>query len=312
MKRTSYFRISLTRNCNQSCFFCHQEGVVGDGTELSIDDIVFACKIAKKMGFTKFKLTGGEPTLRADICSIVHELSKLNLLDFSMITNGSTLEHLAIPLIEAGLKRLNVTVNTLNEKRYSIINERHFVPLVNIIRGVDEAIRVGFSDMKINFVYMDESSDCDLAEMIDFVSQRKITLVVLPILPNDYMDNMPSWEIVRDKIANYGIEREISDIDGEGIKRVFLVMKCGAKVLIRQEKLSTYTPYKFCKMCTERHRCQEGIFSLRLSPYGVLIPCLVSPHKQIDISVAIKRRDMNETENAINQILSLTNAEDLL
>ncbi len=119
--KTNYFRISLTDKCNLNCFFCHNEGQEkpsGKGNFLRADDYVFVSKIAKDLGYTKFKLTGGEPTLHPEVLKIVKGISSLQVKDLSMITNGIRLDKLAYPLKEAGLNRLNVSLYTLNPEKF--------------------------------------------------------------------------------------------------------------------------------------------------------------------------------------------------
>jgi len=291
LQKTKYLRISVTEQCNQSCFFCHYEGSRESGVQLSTDDIVFFCAIAQKLGFMKFKLTGGEPTLREDICDLIYRLSELRLADLSMITNGSTLESSALLLWKAGLRRLNITLNTLNEKRHMEINTNAYVPVENIVRGIDTALRVGYTNMKINFVYEGENSDSDLNDLLNFVSQRSLTLVLLPILPVKHGIVTPNLSFLYTKMKKYGISEERTETDMEGIKRIYFVTKNSAKVLLRQNELSSHRPYVFCAECSEIDRCKEGIFPLRLSVHGVLIPCLANNHNQIELKASIKHRD---------------------
>ena len=105
LKQSKYLRISVVNTCNFSCFFCHNEGADITGEKLSIDALEFACQIAKKEGFNKFKLSGGEPTIRKDIIQLVKRLSAIGLEDFSMITNGVLLEDFAEPLRKSGLQK---------------------------------------------------------------------------------------------------------------------------------------------------------------------------------------------------------------
>jgi cyclic pyranopterin phosphate synthase len=304
MKRMRYLRISVTEQCNLSCFFCHHEGSLEDGYLLSNDDIVFICSLAKKMGFLKFKLTGGEPTLRKDICELIRKLSDLNLADLSMITNGSTLESLAMLLWDSGLRRLNVTLNTLDENKHRRINERGYIPIERIISGIGVALGVGFADMKINFIYIDESSNKDLDDVLDFVARHSLTLVLLPVLSMKHNEIVPCLSDLYAIIKNYGIISERYEHDMEGIQRTSLVLENGAKILLRNAELADYKPFVFCERCEENTSCKEGIFPLRLSARGTLIPCMATLRNRIAIRAAIERRDESTIIDAISNILS--------
>ena len=302
IRKTRYLRISVTDLCNQTCFFCHKEGCAERGSLLSIEDFAFVCETARDLGFVKFKLTGGEPTVRDDICRLVEKLALLNLPDLSMITNGTTLEKLAPSLRTAGLKRINVTLNTLNEKRYKKINIGRHEPLESIVRGVDSAIRAGFEDIKLNFVHAGRDSDCDFEEILNFASQRGLMLVLLPVMLRNSDEFAPNLQSLRKKLEQFGVNSVEDNEDLEGIKRLIITMKSGVKVLLRQDELGSRAPYTFCADCPDKERCKEGIFPLRLSAYGTLLPCLAGTRNRIELREAIDRRDKQAVTAAVNQI----------
>lgn len=301
LKQSQYLRISVVNTCNLSCFFCHNEGAAITGEKLSIDDLEFACKVAKRQGFTKFKLTGGEPTIRKDIIQLVERLSSIGLEDFSMITNGSLLEELAEPLKIAGLHRLNVSLHTLNQEKYESLNVKQKVSLDKILRGIDHAIKVGFTNMKINFVYTGDNSDKDLEDLLDYVAKRSLTLVVLPVIENR-TDHSVTLKGLYEKLELLGIKEETSIIDNEGIYKRLISLNSGAKVLLRKDELYTRKPYSFCESCVVKEQCREGIFPLRLSAAGEFIPCLASPENRIPIRETLKNQDEESLIQTINEI----------
>ncbi|MCL1992026.1 MAG: radical SAM protein [Spirochaetes bacterium] len=273
-----------------------------EGTLLSIDDFLFVCKTVHDLGFVKFKLTGGEPTLRSDICQLVEKLASLNLPDLSMISNGTTLETLAPALRSAGLKRLNITLNTLNEKKHKKINIGKYAPLESIVRGVDAAIDAGFKDIKLNFVHLGKDSDADMEDVLDFATQRGLTMVLLPIMPNNTDESAANLRNLRMKLEQLGINSVKKDVDLEGINRLFITMKSGAKILLRQDELGERVPYTFCANCHDKKRCKEGIFPLRVSAHGTLLPCLASKHNRIEMRPAIEARDKQSLVAGVEQI----------
>lgn len=296
LNNSKYLRISVVNTCNLSCYFCHNEGAEITGSKLSIDELEFACKIAKECGFTKFKLTGGEPTIRRDIVELVQRLSALGLDDFSMITNGSLLSKLANPLKEAGLQRINISLHTLNESKYEQLNVKQKVSLKRIIEGIDAALDAGFKNMKINFVYTGEQSDEDLEDILNFICKRDLTLVVLPVISANEQ-HLTTLEQLYEKFKMKNIASEKLIIDGEGIQKKLLTLHSGAKVLLRVDELSDKKPYYFCSTCQFKDSCREGIFPLRLSAEGQLIPCLAS----IENRMSIKELLLNKDETCLKQ-----------
>ncbi|MBD5469458.1 MAG: radical SAM protein [Lachnospiraceae bacterium] len=281
LNSSKYFRVSVTDKCNLSCFFCHKEGNDSEcADELSPKELQLVCKIAYEMGFQKFKLTGGEPTIRNDICTIISLLSKLNLPDLSMITNGSLLSEQAKDLWDAGLRRLNVTLNTLDQERFQRIQTTRQVPVESILHGLEMAQSVGFKKIKINFVYFDEDSERDLEELLIYAKESGLTLVVLPALQTQ---SYYTLDYLYNKIRTLGIVSECLISDSEGIRKRLISLTSGASVLLRLDELVNQKPYIFCDKCLTRENCREGIFPVRLSANGELIPCMASREHRISI-----------------------------
>src|SRR4030042_6287756 len=111
-------RISITQRCNFRCDFCHKEGEEcsrGDCAEMTVEEIVRIARIAVSLDISRIKLTGGEPLMRKDLCEIVKGIAEIpGLRDLSMTTNGSLLASEAEKLHECGLRRVNVSLPTLN------------------------------------------------------------------------------------------------------------------------------------------------------------------------------------------------------
>ncbi|MCP8970941.1 radical SAM protein [Ectobacillus ponti] len=304
LAQSQYLRISVNNTCNLSCFFCHNEGAPITGESLSIDALEFACRIAKKKGFTKFKLTGGEPTIRRDICQLVERLAAVGLEDFSMITNGALLESLAEPLKKAGLQRINVSLHTLDPEKFDAMQIKNKVSMNRILRGIDKAIEVGFRDMKINFVYTGSASDADLIDLLEYIAVRNLTLVVLPVIAGSADDSQANITLdeLYAKFVNMGIRSERTILDNEGIQKRLIVLDSGATILLRKDELSSRKPYTFCESCTVKKQCREGIFPLRLSAAGELIPCLASIKNRISIREALENQDEAAVVEAFHNV----------
>lgn len=302
-KPSRYFRISVTGRCNMSCRWCHKEGNTSQPrpeNELSAGDIAFACECALDSGFMKFKLTGGEPTIRSDIAEIVSSLAKLNLPDLSMITNATRLNSLAKTLWDSGLRRLNISLNSLNPERLAKTQAiNNDITPSKILQGLDAANEAGFRNIKVNFVFRDNESESDLRDMIEYFKDKSHIIVLLPVIDGgEYYSLERLHEIVR----SYGVIHEEVITDNEGIRKRLITLQCGAKILLRADELGILRPFTFCGECSMKESCREGIFPLRMTYDGVLAPCMASHEHRINIRGFLRTRDYDGVMSAFEMI----------
>jgi cyclic pyranopterin phosphate synthase len=161
-RQIDYLRISLTDHCNLRCVYCMpMQGLqfVPPAHLLTAEEIETVARVALKVGFRRFRLTGGEPTLRADVVEIVARLAALGPDEVAMTTNGVLLPRLAAPLAAAGLKRVNVHVDTLDPERLPRI--MRLGTLADIEAGIEAAERAGLLPLKINCVVTRGFNDGD-------------------------------------------------------------------------------------------------------------------------------------------------------
>ena len=302
---SKYLRISITNKCNLDCYFCHGEGQskLEMGYELTLDDILFIVETAKHMGFTKLKLTGGEPTLRKDIIQIIEKINKIQIDDFSIISNGVNLLKLAKDLREAGLPRINVTLQTLNKDRFYNTICRDTSKLDLILSGIDKALEVGYTDMKLNFIYHSKESEDDLKEICEFAKTRDLLIVVLPILminpkDNDYVTGL---DTLYKRIQQFDIAQEEIILDNEGIMRKLIKLKNGTSLLIRMNELSEIFPYQHCLYCKKKKSCREGIFPIRITADGFILPCLSEGIMREDIKNSLVKKDKSQLISMIQK-----------
>ena len=292
---SKYLRISVTNICNLHCYFCHNEGQSKDMLqyELTKDDIVFIVDMAKKLGFTKIKLTGGEPTLRKDIIEIIREISNIGVSDFSIITNGVKLYELVDEFILSGLPRINVTLQTLNKKKFKREIHYDISKLDSIVKGIDKAISLGYNDVKINFIYHSTKSENDFLEICNFAAERNLIVVLLPILlinPRKE-DKIISLDNLYIKLQSFGIISEHSFCDKEGIEKRLIKLCNGATILLRKNELADILPFNSCLGCLLKTKCREGIFPIRITSDGFLLPCLAEGISRIDLKDSIIKKD---------------------
>lgn len=169
-RRINYLRISLTDACNLRCVYCMPEDMTfRHRSELMSDEeLLYLVKIAASLGVTKIRLTGGEPTIRPGIVELVHEIAATpGVKDLAMTTNGILLDKLAQPLAEAGLKRVNISIDTLDVEKFHRITR--WGRLDDVWRGIQAAEAAGLTPIKLNAVVVRHFNDgqdmLDLAQL---------------------------------------------------------------------------------------------------------------------------------------------------
>ncbi|MGQ9848119.1 MAG: GTP 3',8-cyclase MoaA [Bacteroidales bacterium] len=172
-RRINYLRVSVTDKCNFRCTYCMpEEGVqfIPHEKILRLEEIVEFIKIASNYGINKVRLTGGEPLVRKGIVSLVEMISKIEKIDdLSMTTNGFLLEQYAVPLAKAGLKRINVSLDTLNPERFKQITR--LGNLEPVIKGIFAAQKAGLHPIKLNVVIKQNKNEEDAQEVTQFAQK---------------------------------------------------------------------------------------------------------------------------------------------
>jgi len=173
-RHIDYLRISVTDRCNLRCTYCMPaEGIqlLRHEDILSFDEIIEVVRVAVGMGVRKIRITGGEPLVRRGIVDLVKMIAAIpGIEDFSMTTNGILLEQFAIPLKEAGLQRINVSLDTLDPKKYREITRGGDV--LNVIAGLKKAKEAGFVPIKINCVTGEMTDEEDARQVKRFAEEN--------------------------------------------------------------------------------------------------------------------------------------------
>ncbi|MGC4032878.1 MAG: GTP 3',8-cyclase MoaA [Tepidisphaeraceae bacterium] len=185
----SMLRISVTDRCNFRCQYCMPaEGVAWLPKDelLTFEEIVDIAKAAVELhGIRRFKLTGGEPTLRRGITDLVRLLKNTRgVEDVSLTTNGFALPDLARPLRESGLDRVTISVDSLKADRFKAITRTGDLPTV--LRGIDTAIEAGFASVKINCVTMRGTNDDELVDFARLTLAKPVTVRFIEYMPLGY------------------------------------------------------------------------------------------------------------------------------
>jgi cyclic pyranopterin phosphate synthase len=179
-------RISLTDRCNFRCVYCMPEDGVAwlpKDQLLSFEEIADIVRASIQIhGIRRFKLTGGEPTLRHGICDLVMMLRRIpGVEDLSLTTNGMLLEELAHPLKQAGIDRVTVSIDSLHPDRFKKITRTG--DLIQVMRGLDAAEDAGLLPLKINCVTMRGTNDDELADFARLTLSRQITVRFIEYMP---------------------------------------------------------------------------------------------------------------------------------
>ncbi len=183
-------RISLTDRCSLRCTYCMPaEGVpwLPGATLLTTDELVRIARVGVELGITEIRLTGGEPLLRPDVVDVVARLATLTgpagPVELSLTTNGLRLPALAGPLADAGLTRVNVSLDTLDRDRFTALTRRDRLP--GVIAGLAAARAAGLSPIKINSVVMRGVNDDEVADLVSFAIENDYQMRFIEQMPLD-------------------------------------------------------------------------------------------------------------------------------
>ncbi len=179
-----YLRVSVTDRCNHKCNYCTTgDDIHKERTDiLSFDEITHVIRVLAKHGINKIRLTGGEPLVRKGITELVKMISSVGgIEDLTMTTNASLLARHARELKQAGLNRINISLDTLDPEKFKEITGG--AELTPVLEGIEAAIKEDLTPIKINAVIMRGVNDDELATLIDFASERDITMRFIECMP---------------------------------------------------------------------------------------------------------------------------------
>jgi len=260
-------RISVTDRCNFRCSYCMplEEYTWAEKSEiLSFEEIARLARLFVSLGVTKVRLTGGEPLVRSNLPQLINKLSRIDGLDdICLTTNGSLLEEQAKSLAAAGLKRINVSLDTLDRAKFKRITNRG--NLSQVLAGIFEAIAQGLQPVKINAVVVRGENEHDVVRLADF--SRKYGFEMRFI---EYMDvgNVNEWtksktvtkkEILSLINERFPLEKTTRTVDGPSVNYKYLDGQGTVGVIA-----SITEP--FCSNCTRA----------RITAGGKLVTCLFS------------------------------------
>ncbi len=184
-RNITYMRISVTDKCNLRCRYCMPEGGVCMKSHfdmLTEDEITPALKAPTSLGITKLRITGGEPLVKKNIVSICRRAGAVEgIKEVCLTTNGLLLPALAKPLKEAGVKRLNLSLDTLDVEKYAYITR--IGKLDHFLAGLDAALEAGFEKIKINAVLIGGFNDDEIVQLAALTKQYPVDMRFIEMMP---------------------------------------------------------------------------------------------------------------------------------
>ncbi|EAH4791111.1 GTP 3',8-cyclase MoaA [Campylobacter coli] len=287
-RKINYLRISVTQRCNFRCLYCMPKIPFNHQPKenlLSFEELFLFVKVAIDKGIEKIRITGGEPLLRKDLSVFIKMINDYKKdLDLAITTNGFLLKDFAKDLKDAGLKRLNISLDTLESKKAKILAQKDV--LDSVLAGIDEALSVGLK-VKLNTVVLKGLNDDELIPLLEFAKSKNIQIRFI-----EFMENIHAYGKLQ------GLKRdEIIQI---------LSQKYQVKLIKKAEKapVSIYSAdgYEFGIIDPHSHEFCDSCNRIRLSAEGLLIPCLYFD-EALSIKEAVRKGDINAAANILQEVL---------
>ncbi|EDO7137768.1 GTP 3',8-cyclase MoaA [Campylobacter coli] len=287
-RKINYLRISVTQRCNFRCLYCMPKIPFNHQPKenlLSFEELFLFVKVAIDEGIEKIRITGGEPLLRKDLSVFIKMINDYKKdLDLAITTNGFLLKDFAKDLKDAGLKRLNISLDTLESKKAKILAQKDV--LDSVLAGIDEALSVGLK-VKLNTVVLKGLNDDELIPLLEFSKSKNIQIRFI-----EFMENIHAYGKLQ------GLKRdEIIQI---------LSQKYQVKLIKKAEKapVSIYSAdgYEFGIIDPHSHEFCDSCNRIRLSAEGLLIPCLYFD-EALSIKEAVRKGDINAAANILQEVL---------
>lgn len=269
-RNINYLRVSITDRCNLRCVYCMpKEGVsvIGHNDILKYEEILRVVNVAVKTGIVKVRVTGGEPLVRKGVVDFLTSLKTIDgLKDISLTTNGILLENFAEGLFNAGIRRINVSLDSLNPEKYASITRGG--NLKAVLRGIDKVYKTGFSPIKINVVVIKGVNEDEVLDFAKLSIEKPYQVRFIELMPvgeagADNNDKHVSNDSVMEKIGKYHILEPVSGPGNktDGPARIYRIQGGRGEI-----GFISPVSHHFCESCNR----------LRLTADGHLRACLLS------------------------------------
>ena len=277
----TYLRVSVTDRCDFRCVYCMSENMnfLPKADLLTLEELDKMCTAFISQGVEKLRITGGEPLVRRNIMEFFNSISRHlktgALKELTLTTNGSQLHRFAEQLAEIGIKRINVSLDTLNEEKFSQITR--WGRLVQVLKGIDAALAAGIK-IKINTVALKDFNEDELEKIVKWCANRKMDLTFIEVMPMGDIGNENRlnqyWPLsdLRKRLTKTWTLKDTDEQTG-GPARYVRVYETG-------QKIGFITPmtHNFCESCNR----------VRLTCTGELFQCL-GQEDQVDLRKVLRK-----------------------
>ncbi|EOI3777069.1 GTP 3',8-cyclase MoaA [Campylobacter jejuni] len=287
-RKINYLRISVTQRCNFRCLYCMPKipfDYQPKENLLSFEELFLFVKAAIDEGIEKIRITGGEPLLRKDLSIFIKMINDYKSdIDLAITTNGFLLKDFAKDLKNAGLKRLNISLDTLDHKKAKTLAQKDI--LDSVLSGIDEVLNLDLK-VKLNTVALKNLNDDELISLLEFAKSKKAQIRFI-----EFMENTHAYGKLQ------GLKRdEIIQI---------LSQKYQIQLIKKDEKapVSIYKAddYEFGIIDPHSHEFCDSCNRIRLSAEGLLIPCLYFD-EALSIKEAVRKGDIKATVEILQEVL---------
>lgn len=283
-RKVDYLRISITDRCDFRCVYCMAEEMTFLPRQqvLSLEEIYQISEVFTELGVKKIRLTGGEPLVRKGAVPLMGRISELDgLKELVITTNGSQLVEKAAELKASGIKRLNISLDTLNEEKFAQITRTG--KLDKVLAGIDAALAQGFEKVKLNAVIMKGRNDHEVLPLVEYAREKGLDISFIEEMPlghineHDRAESFCSSDDVREIIEQkYAL---ISSTDStQGPSKYYRMADTNSRIGF----ISPHS-HNFCDTCNR----------VRLTAEGQLLLCLGNENA-IDLKSLIRRHPGNK------------------
>lgn len=285
-----YLRVSVTQNCNLKCIYCApDENRVSSNccSSLSPEEYKTIIMCMVNNGINRVRITGGEPLTRLDVCDIIKAVSKLpGIKDLSMTTNGIHLATMAKDLKKAGLMRLNISLDSLKGDKFKHITGGG--RLEDVLKGIDEALKVGLTPIKINTVLIKGINDDEIDDFINLAKYDPIEVRFIELMPVGKFGDQNRDKIVynTDIIASHPQLVLCEDNNENGPSQDYLMEGYKGKI-----GFISPMSHEFCGSCNR----------IRLTCDGKIKPCLGN-NGEVD-AIGILRNNPEKLEELVKRVI---------
>ncbi|GAB1256790.1 GTP 3',8-cyclase MoaA [Aurantivibrio plasticivorans] len=294
-RQVNYLRISVTDRCDFRCVYCMTEEMqfLPRQQVLSLEEITQIAKAFVELGVTKIRITGGEPLVRNNVMALFEQLGALNgLSELTLTTNGSQLSRYASQLKNAGVKRINISLDSLRPDRFKEMTRTG--DLNNVLAGVDAAISAGFERIKLNAVVLKNRNADEVIDLVDFAVNKSIDISFIEEMPlgaiTDHVrgEEFLSSAALRELISQRYTLTQLTDTTG-GPSKYWQI----GETLSRAGFISPHSE-NFCATCNR----------VRLTAEGRLLLCLGNEHS-VDLRQQVRDypNDIEKLKQAIRDAI---------